>query len=68
MKDKVVAIQYRDGLTDGRMAALLGISRPTWCNIRNGRARFTHNVAIRAAGAFPELTRDLLEMAEAAIP
>jgi plasmid maintenance system antidote protein VapI len=59
----LTAIQSRERLTDAAMAARLGISRPQWNLIRNGRRVLTHQVAVRAAGAFPELTRSLLEMA-----
>lgn len=65
MKDKVVAIQVREHLHDGQMAALLGVSRPTWNRIRNGHLRFGDHLAVRAAGLWPELTRDLLDRAAA---
>ena len=63
MLPNIVAIQSRESLTDGRMAALLGLSRPQWNLIRNGRRPLTDAVAMRAVGAFPELTRDLLARA-----
>lgn len=59
----LVAIQSRESLTDAAMAARLGVSRPTWNLIRNGHRRLTHQTAIKAAGAFPELTRALIDMA-----
>lgn len=63
MLTQLVAIQSRERLTDAAMSARLGISRPQWNLIRNGRRPLTHQVALRAAGAFPELTRALIEMA-----
>lgn len=48
------------------MAARLGIARPTWNRIRNGRLPLTGTLAIRAAGVWPELSRDLLDRADAA--
>lgn len=63
----LVAIQSRESLTDGQMAARLGLSRPQWNLIRNGRRPLTHAVALRAAGAFPELTRDLLDRAAGSV-
>ena len=59
----LAAIQSRESLTDGQMAARLGLSRPQWNLIRNGRRPLTHAVAVRAAGAFPELTRALIDIA-----
>lgn len=63
MREKLIAIQRREGLTDAQMAALLGCSRPTWNLVKNGRKPLHESTAIRAAGAFPELTRDLLDLA-----
>lgn len=62
MLTNLTAIQSRESLTDGQMAARLGLSRPQWNLIRNGRRPLTNAVAMRAAGAFPELTRDLLDL------
>lgn len=61
MRNRLAAIQSREGLTDGQMAARLGIARPTWNRIKNGHLRVSDLVAVRAAGAFPELTRELLD-------
>lgn len=63
MLTNLVAIQSREALTDAQMALRLGLSRPQWNLIRNGRRPLTHAVALRAAGAFPELTRDLIDRA-----
>lgn len=65
MKDRLLLIQTRESLTDTAMADRLGLSRPTWNLIKNGRVRLSGEVAIRAAGAFPELADDLLELAAA---
>lgn len=66
MLDKVIAIQKREGLADGPMAERLGLSRSGWNLMRRGKLPFSGDVALRAAGAWPELTRDLLDRAESA--
>lgn len=37
-KDEIIAIQQELGLSDGKMAAALGLTRQTWRNWRTGRA------------------------------
>ena len=64
---KLVAIQTREHLTDGQMAEKIGLSRPTWNRVKNGRLALTDEVAVRAAGLWPELTRDLLDRAHATV-
>jgi hypothetical protein len=63
MLTKLLEIQRREGYTDGQMAAELGISRPLWNLVKNGRTKMSDNLAVKAAGAFPELTRDLIDRA-----
>lgn len=63
MLTRLTTIQQREGLTDTDMAFRLGLSRSHWNLIKNGRRSLTHAVAVRAAGHWPELTRDLLDMA-----
>lgn len=63
MLDKLVAIQRREDLSDTRMAELLGMSRPWWSRVKHGHLRLSEKVAVRAAGVWPELTRDLLDLA-----
>ena len=63
MLTRLTTIQSREGLTDTDMAFRLGLSRSHWNLIKNGRRALTHAVAVRAAGEWPELTRDLLDMA-----
>jgi len=58
-----MAIQVRDSLTDGAMAKRLGCSRSLWNQVKRGKLVFSPEMAIRAAGAFPELTFALLELA-----
>jgi DNA-binding XRE family transcriptional regulator len=65
MREKLIAIQRREGLTDAQMATRIGCARPTWNLIKNGRKPLHDTIAMRAAGAFPELTRDLLDLAAA---
>lgn len=67
MLQKLAAIQRREGLSDGQMAARLGTSRPTWNRIRNGKLPLTEKVAMRATGLWPELTRDLIDRAAASV-
>jgi plasmid maintenance system antidote protein VapI len=64
---KLAAIQRREGLTDGRMAALLNVPRSTWNRTKNGHVPLTDAMAVRAAGLWPELTRDLLERSASAV-
>lgn len=66
MLEKLKAIQQREKLTDGGMAEQLGISRSAWNLIRNERMALSGDVAITAAGVWPELTRDLIDRAEQA--
>lgn len=63
----LIAIQNREGLSDSAMARRIGLSRPHWNLIRNGKRSMTHAVAVRAAGAFPELTRDLIDIASVSV-
>lgn len=64
MLAKLKAIQERDNLNDEDMAAKLGISRSAWSLIRRDKMPLSDAVAVRAVGAYPELTRDLLDRAE----
>jgi transcriptional regulator with XRE-family HTH domain len=63
MLNKLREIQRRERLTDSEMADKLGCSRPTWNLIKNGRRSLDADTAVRAAGVFPELSKDLLDMA-----
>lgn len=65
MLNKVIDIQKRERLHDAQVAERLGIARPTWNRIRNGHLPFGDHLAVRAAGCWPELTRDLLDRAAA---
>lgn len=64
MLQALVEIQRREARSDGYMAVRLGCSRPYWNLIRNGKRPLTHEIAVRAAGTWPELTKHLLDMAE----
>lgn len=66
MLARLVTIQRRENLTDAQMAARLGISRSMWTLIRGDRYRLSGDVAITAAGVWPELMGDLLERARVA--
>lgn len=66
MLHKLIAIQKREALSDGPMAARLGISRSAWNLIRRGKMDLSAEVAITAAGVWPELSLDLLARAEQA--
>lgn len=63
MVTNLTAIQRRNGWSDREMAERLGIDRSYWTHIRLGRMDLSHTLALRAAGLWPELTRDLLELA-----
>jgi len=67
MLDKLISIQRREGLADGAMASRLGISRSAWNLIRRNKLALGDGVAVRAAGAWPELSRDLLDRASATV-
>lgn len=67
MLTRLAAIQTREGLSDGQMAERLGCSRSLWNQVRRGRMPLSHELAVRAAGAFPELSRDLLLFAADAV-
>lgn len=67
MKERLILIQRREGWNDTEMAKRLGISRPTWNRVRNGHLPLTDEVAVRAAGLWPELTRELLDRAAASV-
>lgn len=67
MLTKLADIQRREGWSDGQMARRIGLSRPQWNLVRNGRRPLTHATALRAAGAFPELTRDLIDLAAGSV-
>lgn len=68
MIDELRTIQKREHLTDEQMGARLGVSRSRWNAIRNGKQSLSDNLALAAAGAWPELTRSLLNRAVAASP
>jgi transcriptional regulator with XRE-family HTH domain len=63
----LLALQQRERLTDQQMADRLGCSRTYWNLIRNGHRPLTHGMAVRAAGAWPELTRHLLDLAQQSV-
>lgn len=60
------SIQKRESLSDEQMAARLGVSRSRWNAIRNGKQTLSDNLAMVAAGVWPELTRTLIDRASAA--
>lgn len=66
MLDKLTAIQNRERYSDGEMARRLGISRSGWNLIRRGKMALSADVAVTAAGVWPELSLDLLQRAEQA--
>lgn len=68
MLTKLVDIQKRDKLTDAQMGDRLGVGRSRWNAIRNGKQPFSDNLALAAAGVWPELTRELIERAASAAP
>lgn len=67
MLNALTEVQRREGLSDGAMAHRLGCHRSYWNLIRNGKRPLTHEIAVRAAGTWPELTRHLLDMAEESV-
>ena len=67
MLTALVALQQRESLTDQQMADRLGCSRTHWNLIRNGHRTLNHQIAVRAAGTWPELTRHLLDLAQASV-
>lgn len=68
MLEQLRAIQKREHLSDTDMGARLGVSRSRWNAIRNGKQTLSDNLALAAAGAWPELTRELLNRAAGAGP
>lgn len=66
MLNELLSIQTRDRLTDSQMGARLGVSRSRWNAIRNGKQTLSDNLAMVAAGVWPELTRTLLDRAASA--
>lgn len=68
MIEKLRLIQTRDRLSDAQMGELLGVSRSRWNAIRNGKQTFSDNLALTAAGVWPELTRDLIDRAASSAP
>lgn len=66
MLNELRAIQTRDGLTDAQMGSRLGVSRSRWNAIRNGKQSLSDNLAMVAAGVWPELTRTLIDRAASA--
>lgn len=68
MLPKLLLIQRREGWSDAKMAARLGIARSTWTEIRNGRLTLSAKVQLAAAQAFPELLGDLVMSVSTAAP
>lgn len=66
MLNELLSIQTRDKLTDEQMGARLGVSRSRWNAIRNGKQSLSDNLAMVAAGVWPELTRTLIDRAASA--
>jgi hypothetical protein len=66
--EKLVLIQKREALTDAEMGGVLGVSRSRWNAIRHGKQTLSDNLALTAAGVWPELTRDLIDRAASAAP
>lgn len=68
MLDELRAIQKREALSDTDMGSRLGVSRSRWNAIRNGKQTLSDNLALAAAGVWPELTRELLNRAAGSTP
>jgi transcriptional regulator with XRE-family HTH domain len=64
--DELKRIQQRDKLSDAEMGRRLGVGRSRWNAIRNGKQTLSDNLALAAAGVWPELTRDLIDRAASA--
>lgn len=64
MIEKLVAIQTRDNLDDTEMGRRLGVGRSRWNALRNGKQELSHKNVLAAVGQWPELTRDLIDLAE----
>lgn len=67
MLTKLRAIQVREGLNDTEMARRVRLSRSHWNLVKNGHRSLTHEMAVHAVGEWPELTRDLLDLATARV-
>lgn len=67
MKDALIALQTREGMSDRQLAAQLGISRSYWNMIRLGSKRLTEEVKVRAVRAWPELRGAYLDDAVSAL-
>lgn len=68
MLNELRAIQEREKLSDADFGARLGVSRSRWNAIRNGKQSLSDNLALAAAGVWPELTRELLNRAAGSKP
>lgn len=60
LMDTLVAKQAELGLSDTDFAAKLGISRPLWSMIRDGKRKPGQKVVAGVMRAFPRLTDDAL--------
>ena len=66
MLESLKRIQHDEKLSDGQMAAKLGVSRSSWSLYRRGLTALPDRVALTAAGVWPALTRELLHRAQSA--
>lgn len=60
MLSQLTAIQTREGLTDAKMAARIGVARSTWTDVRNGKLAMSERFQFLAVKAFPELLGSLV--------
>jgi transcriptional regulator with XRE-family HTH domain len=58
--DKLIEIQKQRDMTDGDMGKALGITRPAWSYVRNGKSIPGRKVLEGVIASFPELTQDVL--------
>ena len=61
MRERLLQIQRREGLTDAQVAERLGIARSTWTEVRNDRLPMSDRVQLAAVRAFPELLGTLVQ-------
>lgn len=69
--DKIVErlAELQGSRSDGEMAALLGVHRTHWFNLRTGKRRMNRDILTRAVAAFPDIWPEVVrDLAGGAIP
>lgn len=61
MRKNLKLLRVSHDLTQGEMAALIGVTRTTYCNIENGKSKGSITFWLSLKKEFPEINIDEME-------